>query len=79
MTIIDYVVKKKQIILTIIIISMVNAIIIINGDLFNDYEDKKLKLSTKYVIHKVKVFITTFIISFISYIMCFYLFGPQSF
>ena len=78
MTIIDYIINKKELYSTFIIISIVNAVIIINSDFFRDYVDKKLKLSVHYCIHKLKIFIITFLISFISYLMCFYLFGYTS-
>ena len=83
--ILDYFIKQKDLYKTFIIISIVNSIIIVNSHLFKDYLNKdkdknkdKNIFSTLYFIHIITIFISTFIISFISYIMCFYLFGYNS-
>lgn len=76
--ILDYFIKNNNLYKTFIILSIVHSIIIINSHLFKDYfnkdKDKKI-LSILYFIHIITIFISTFIISFVSYIMCFYLFG----
>jgi hypothetical protein len=81
--ILDYFIKQKDLYKTFLIISIVNSIIIINSHLYKDYFNKdkdknKNIFSILYFIHIITIFITTFIISFVSYIMCFYLFGYKT-
>ena len=76
--ILDYFIKHKNLYKAFIIISIVNSIIIVNSHLYKDYfnKDKNTQIfSILYLNHIIYIFISTFIISFISYIMCFYLFG----
>ena len=85
--ILDYFIKQKDLYKTFLIISIVNSIIIVNSHLYKDYFNKdkdkdkdknKNIFSILYFIHIITIFITTFIISFVSYIMCFYLFGYKT-